>query len=134
NALLDQTYTAEHPGARTGNHVLLAVSDSGIGMSSDIQSHLFEPFFTTKEQGKGTGLGLATAYGIVKQSEGYIAVQSAIGHGTTFEVYLPRVDAALGGLEERETRRPPRGSETILIVEDDPAVLVMTREMLENQG
>ncbi len=134
NVVLDEAYAAQHPGSHAGPHVMLAVSDSGVGMSPDVQRHVFEPFFTTKEKGKGTGLGLATAYGVVKQSDGYIEVESRLGAGTTFRVYLPAVREEPAETGAREPEPSPRGSETILIVEDDPAVLGMTREMLQNQG
>jgi signal transduction histidine kinase/ActR/RegA family two-component response regulator len=134
NVDLDDEYVRRHVGARPGPHVMLAVSDTGAGIPREIQGHIFEPFFTTKEQGKGTGLGLATVYGIVKQSGGYIEVDSEPGRGTTFRIYLPRVDAA------SPADRPPRpapvagGTETILLVEDEEGVRELARDILRASG
>ncbi|HSO30625.1 MAG TPA: ATP-binding protein, partial [Candidatus Sulfomarinibacteraceae bacterium] len=116
-----------------GPYVLLTVSDTGIGMDRETREHIFEPFFTTKEVGKGTGLGLATAYGIVHQAGGGIWVYSEPGHGSTFKLYFPRVDAAV---EERSLApvTPTVGVGTILVVEDEPAVRVMTTHLLERAG
>jgi PAS domain S-box-containing protein len=135
NAALDEAFARRHPGARPGAFVRLQVADTGIGMDAEVLAHLFEPFFTTKTVGQGTGLGLATVYGIVKQSGGYIQVDSAPGRGATFAIYLPRV-ADTG--EAREGRGPgapsARGSETILLVEDEDAVRELGREILEMHG
>ncbi len=136
NVELDETYSRDHAGVQVGPHVLLAVSDTGAGMDAETLSHLFEPFFTTKEKGKGTGLGLATVYGIVKQSGGHIWVYSELRHGTTFKIYLPRVN------ESPEAPRRPAlavtedvsGSETILLVEDEEAVRRLVRIVLEGKG
>jgi CheY-like chemotaxis protein len=116
---------------------MLEVSDTGMGMDPETQLHIFEPFFTTKEKGRGTGLGLATTYGIVKQSNGYIAVESSPGMGTTFRIFLPRVE------ELADTGRPsagdadgeiPLGSETVLVVEDEEPLRLLAREFLEKSG
>jgi CheY-like chemotaxis protein len=138
NAEMDEAYVRDHLGARPGRYVMLAVRDNGLGMDAETQKHIFEPFFTTKEKGKGTGLGLATVYGIVKQSEGYIWVDSALEAGTTVRVFLPWVEAEPA--VEEEPRRPavpeelPRPTETVLLVEDEEMVRRMTREVLEGAG
>ena len=114
---------------------MLAVSDTGSGMDAETQSHIFEPFFTTKEKGKGTGLGLSTVYGIVKQSGGYIFAYSELGRGTTFKIFLPRVEeAAAESLPERRTRPSMGGRETILLVEDEESVRELIAEALRAQG
>ncbi|MGH9861995.1 MAG: PAS domain S-box protein [Candidatus Acidiferrales bacterium] len=136
NAELDEVYASQHPGARPGRYVLLAVSDTGTGMDAETQAHLFEPFFTTKEKGKGTGLGLATVYGVVKQNEGYIWVYSELGRGTTVKIFLPRVEQAVEG-EAAKPAAPvaaPRGSETVLLVEDEEPLRRLAREFLESNG
>ena len=135
NVDLDETFVRTHPGAVCGPHVRLAVSDTGHGMDSRTVSRIFEPFFTTKPRGKGTGLGLATVYGIVKQSGGMIDVYSEPGHGTSFKIYLPRVDEDASPREGRgEDEEFPGGSETILLVEDDDALRELIREMLAESG
>jgi PAS domain S-box-containing protein len=136
NTELDSVFVSQHPGARPGRYVMLAVSDSGVGMSAETQAHIFEPFFTTKEMGHGTGLGLATVYGIVKQSDGYISVYSEAGRGTTFKVYLPRVDeeAAPAARPAKKGEAVARGTETILLVEDEDPVRMLAREFLESKG
>jgi signal transduction histidine kinase len=134
---VDKGYARRHPGMRPGCYVMLEVSDTGMGMDPETQLHIFEPFFTTKEKGRGTGLGLATTYGIVKQSNGYIAVESSPGMGTTFRIFLPRVE------ELADTGRPsagdadgeiPLGSETVLVVEDEEPLRLLAREFLEKSG
>jgi nitrogen-specific signal transduction histidine kinase/ActR/RegA family two-component response regulator len=132
---LDEVYARHHAGVRPGAYVMLAVSDTGCGMDAETRSHIFEPFFTTKEKGKGTGLGLASVYGTVKQSGGHIWVYSEPGHGTTFKVYLPRIEDALEKVGKSE-RLPVslRGAGTILLVEDEEAVRDLVRESLQQNG
>ncbi len=135
NVQLDDEFVRENPGASRGPHVLLAVSDTGCGMDSRTQALIFEPFFTTKAPGKGTGLGLASVYGIVKQSNGYIRVQSEVGKGARFEVYLPAVEAAGRQATPHRTVQAVRGgSETILLVEDEPSLRVLARRILKQLG
>jgi len=134
NVDLDDAFVRSHPGSRPGRFVIIEVSDSGMGMDAEVQSHIFEPFFTTKEAGKGTGLGLATVYGIVKQNDGYIEVESAPGRGATFRVYLPRVEAPAEKARPEATGEPPRGTETILVVEDEPVVRGLIQEILTEYG
>jgi len=114
--------------------LVLAVSDTGVGMSDEVKAHLFEPFFTTKAAGQGTGLGLSTVYGIVKQSEGYVWVYSEVGQGARFKVFLPRVEAAAQPVSAADASTVPGGSETILLVEDDEAMRMLTRNCLESGG
>ena len=133
NVVLDNAYPLQSADLTPGKYVMLAVSDTGTGMSEEVKAKIFEPFFTTKERDKGTGLGLATSYGIVKQAGGHIAVYSEPGIGTTFKVYLPlRREATAPAGHRRIT--PPHGVETILLVEDEPAVRRVTTAMLEAQG
>ena len=136
NIHIDEAFCAGYPYfISPGDYILLAVSDDGHGMDKKVQDRLFEPFFTTKEVGKGTGLGLATVYGIVKQNKGFINVYSEPGHGTTFRIYLPR---HLGEAEQAKAEKPQestiRGHETVLVVEDESAILDLCRIMLEQQG
>ncbi len=135
NIALDETYCADHPGFIPGEYVLLAVSDDGSGMDKEILGRLFEPFFTTKEVGKGTGLGLAMIYGIVKQNKGFINVYSERGEGTTFRIYLPRHIGETGALQaENRDESIKRGQETVLVVEDEKALLEVSKTMLEQLG
>ncbi len=135
NVELDQSYAQKHPEIQSGRYVMLAVTDSGCGMDDVTKSKLFEPFFTTKEPGKGTGLGLATVHGIVKQSGGSIEVYSELGHGTTFKVYLPRIKAAVSSAKSApDSSLIPRGTETILVAEDEPGVRAAVRMVLESCG
>jgi len=135
NARLDADYARRHDGVAPGEYVLLSVSDTGIGMSPEVQAHLFEPFFTTKPLGEGTGLGLATCYGIIQQSDGHITVYSEPGKGTTFRIYLPRVAEAVEPLEPRaDGPELPTGSETVLVAEDEPAVREFAAGMLRDLG
>jgi PAS domain S-box-containing protein len=134
-ATFDSAYCAEHPGFVAGYFVLLAVSDNGCGMEHETLANLFEPFFTTKDVDKGTGLGLATVYGIVKQNDGFINIYSEPGQGTIFRIYLPRYLAATETPEKKTSDKTNlEGTETILLVEDEPSILRMTRMMLERTG
>ncbi len=130
---LDASYVRQHPSARLGPHVMLAVSDTGCGMDPETMGQIFEPFFTTKPMGKGTGLGLSTVYGIVDQSDGSIEVYSEPGHGTTFKIYLPRVEGEAGPAAVTASSLPP-GSKTVLLVEDEEGMRAMIRETLEDAG
>ncbi len=133
--VFNHDYCSRHPGFVPGEFVLLAVSDNGCGMDSDTLAHLFEPFFTTKEVGRGTGLGLASVYGAVKQNQGFINVYSEPGRGSTFKIYLPRhLDQAALIQEKRQQPAAERGSETILLVEDEPMILDVIKTMLEMLG
>jgi signal transduction histidine kinase/ActR/RegA family two-component response regulator len=135
NAHLDKSWIVGHPEARPGPHVLLSVRDTGCGMDQEIQSHIFEPFFTTKDRTKGTGLGLASVYGTVHQSGGFITVSSKPGEGTIVQIYLPRVEGVVEVVEiPRVQTKSPQGAETVLVVEDDDAVRRMTRMILNLKG
>jgi two-component system, cell cycle sensor histidine kinase and response regulator CckA len=134
NAELDAAYVADHAPALPGAYVMLAVSDTGVGMDQATQARVFEPFFTTKEVGKGTGLGLATVYGIVKQSGGFIWLYTEPGQGATFKIYLPRVADAAAAAGTPVNREVLVGTETVLLVEDEEAVRTITQRILEGQG
>jgi signal transduction histidine kinase/CheY-like chemotaxis protein len=131
---VDADTTKPHPDATPGRYVMISVSDTGLGMTAEVKARIFEPYFTTKEAGKGTGLGLSTAYGIVRQSEGYITVFSEPGQGTTFRVYLPHRDAPALDADEVAASIPPGGHEHVLLVEDDPSVRRLTRQVLTRLG
>ncbi|MBP7371931.1 MAG: PAS domain S-box protein [Opitutaceae bacterium] len=135
NVELDATYCQQHQEATPGNYVMLAVSDTGHGMPPEVRRRLFEPFFTTKPQGRGTGLGLAMIFGVVKQAGGLIEVYSEVGHGTTFKVYLPRIEQPVEKLARTPVRDElPRGTETILLVEDDDSVRGLSLSILKRHG
>ena len=136
NLELDEAYFRYHGVEnRAGPYVMLSVSDNGIGMDEEIQSHIFEPFFTTKEKERGTGLGLSTVYGIVKQNRGYVWVYSEPGKGTTFKVYFPRAEADIQSVkEDKSSEGSIKGTETILVVEDDDMLREMTVETLRKYG
>ncbi len=135
NAALDENFAHTHPGVIPGDYVMLSVSDTGTGMTDEVKAHLFEPFFTTKPKGKGTGLGLATCRTVVLQSGGHIGVESVLGLGTTFRIYLPRVEQALE-VVARPVKSGPlqRGTETLMVVEDDPSLRQLARRVLEAEG
>jgi CheY-like chemotaxis protein len=134
NVYVEEDRCRTHPGAEPGEYVRLAVSDTGEGIDEATRARIFEPFFTTKPEGKGTGLGLATVYGIVTQAHGFLEVRSEPGHGTTFEVYLPRCEAAPERPVAVDDLGPPGGTETVLVVEDEPALLEIVRLDLEALG
>jgi two-component system, cell cycle sensor histidine kinase and response regulator CckA len=132
NEIVDHAYLRAHVDAAPGNYVCVSVSDTGHGMTREIQERVFEPFFTTKPEGKGTGLGLATVYSIVKRNRGFVHLYSEVGHGTTFRVYLPLV---IGDPERpAAASAPAKGAETLLVVEDDPALSELIRELLQENG
>ncbi len=138
NVELNEDYARNHIGTKPGRYVLLSVSDNGTGIAPEIKERIFEPFFTTKDKGKGTGLGLSVVYGIVKQSGGEIWVYSELGQGTSFKIYLPRVDEPLeemkGRTEGMEEPPSPRGNETVLLVEDEEGVRNLAVLILRKQG
>jgi two-component system cell cycle sensor histidine kinase/response regulator CckA len=135
NVTLEADYVSQYPDLKAGEYVMLAITDSGAGMTEEIKARIFEPFFTTKGAGQGTGLGLSSCYGIIKQSGGHIDVYTELGRGTTFKIYLPRVEGLAGTRVQRpETPEPVRGTETILLVEDDPALRDMATMLLRRLG
>jgi CheY-like chemotaxis protein len=135
NIIMDAAYANAHPGVKPGDYVRLSVSDNGHGIAEKDLDHIFEPFFTTKDVGKGTGLGLATVYGIIKQNNGSIYVYSEPEKGTTFKIFLPKTDQELTVAEAKpEFDKLPRGSETIMLVEDEPNVRNMIVEVLSGLG
>jgi CheY-like chemotaxis protein len=135
NVSLDDDWRREYSYIQPGPYVMLSVSDNGQGMDKETQSRIFEPFFTTKEKGKGTGLGLSTVYGIVKQSGGYVFAHSEVAKGTTFRIYLPRVEDAAEPMSPSHTAKTSlRGSETVLLVEDEESVRQLVRETLAARG
>jgi two-component system, cell cycle sensor histidine kinase and response regulator CckA len=134
SVILDATFTRDHPGAHIGPCAMVSVADTGQGMAPDLQARIFEPFFTTKESGRGTGLGLAAAYGTVKQFGGYIGVESAVGHGTTFSIYLPKSTSAVGSPGPPPAVSTHVGNETILLVEDESGVRSFVKTALQRFG
>jgi len=135
HATLDEHYALTHPGVNPGDYVVFTVSDTGSGMTEEVKARLFEAFFTTKPKGKGTGLGLATCQTIVQQSGGHIGVDSEIGKGTTFRIYLPRIEQSLDVAARPAQAGPPaRGSETLLVVEDEPSLRELICGVLQDQG
>ena len=139
NVEVDEAYARNHDGVPTGQYVMLSVCDTGVGMDGETQAHIFEPFFTTKEPGKGTGLGLATVYGVVKQMGGAIWVRSEPGNGIIFEIYLPRlekikIEGAAGSTTRSALVTAPTGTETVLLVEDQEGIRDLVREFLQRKG
>jgi len=135
NTVLDEDAVADRPETEPGEYVQLAITDTGVGMSDEVMAQIFEPFFTTREVGQGTGLGLSTVYGIVKQNQGDIRVHSQVGQGTTFEIYIPRARQAAPSPPDRDQAADlPRGTETVLVVEDDPNVQDLIASTLRMQG
>ena len=134
DAVLDAAAAAEMPEAKPGAYVMLSVSDTGAGMAPEVRARIFEPYFTTKDIGKGTGLGLSTVYGIIRQSEGYISLSSELGLGTTFRIYLPRAEAPVAAAVDEGVEQMPAGTEHVLLVEDDPSVRRLSKELLLRLG
>ena len=135
NVVVDRDLVDAHPGLTIGPHVRLRVADDGVGIAPEVLPRVFEPFFTTKSMGDGTGLGLATVHGIVRQNEGDIGVRSTQGEGTTFDVFLPRAPGALGtGPAPEDSLERTVGDETLLVVEDDDSVRSLTARLLEDAG
>jgi two-component system, cell cycle sensor histidine kinase and response regulator CckA len=134
NVDLDSSHAARHESMAPGRYVMLAVSDGGCGIEKDVLTKIFDPFFTTKAEGKGTGLGLAMVYGTIKQAGGHVGVYSEVGHGTTFRIYLPRIDEPVAAPIVDTALVPTRGWETILVVEDEASLRDITREILSDNG
>jgi len=135
NVAFDRESIGCYPELKPGNYVMLAITDTGMGMSEEVKTHVFEPFFSTKSVGQGTGLGLSTCYGIVKQSGGHISIYSEPARGTTFKIYLPRIESQTQiPLPRLDSPDLPRGTETILLVEDDPALREMAAALLRRLG
>jgi CheY-like chemotaxis protein len=135
NVTFDQESVGRYPELKPGDYVMLAITDTGTGMSAEVKARVFEPFFTTKSVGQGTGLGLATCYGIIKQRGGHISVDSEPDRGTTFKIYLPQVNRpAEARPQPRDSAGLPGGTEMILLVEDDPALREMAAEVLRRLG
>jgi two-component system, cell cycle sensor histidine kinase and response regulator CckA len=135
NVMLDQDYARQHLNVVVGRYVLLAISDTGVGMDESTRERIFEPFFTTKQKGRGTGLGLPMCYGIIRQHGGHIWVYSEPGHGTTFKIYLPRIDESVEPLAQAPDENvSPHGSETILLVEDETSVRELAARALREHG
>jgi two-component system, cell cycle sensor histidine kinase and response regulator CckA len=134
DAVLDAAAAADMPEAKPGAYVMLSVSDTGSGMAPEVRARIFEPYFTTKDIGKGTGLGLSTVYGIIRQSDGHISLSSELGLGTTFRIYLPRADAPPVAAVDQGVEQMPSGTEHILLVEDDPSVRRLSKELLLRLG
>ena len=134
DVVLDAQAVADLPDAKPGAYVMLSVADTGSGMAPEVRARIFEPYFTTKDVGKGTGLGLSTVYGIIRQSEGHISLSSELGLGTTFRIYLPRAEAPGAAAAEQGVEQMPDGTEHILLVEDDPSVRRLSKELLLRLG
>ena len=132
---VDRDHVRKHPAGSVGRYVMLAISDTGVGMDAVTQSHMFEPFFTTKESHGGTGLGLSTVYGIVKQSDGFVWVFSEVGKGTTFKIYFPRVEGEADKMASTGAEKLSlQGSETVLLAEDEPSIRVLAARILRTHG
>ena len=135
NIIFNADYCRDHLGFHPGKYIMIVVSDTGSGMDRETRANLFEPFFTTKSTDRGSGLGLATVFGIVKQNNGFINVYSELGKGSTFKLYLPALGEEVVPEQKEDTGLPPRtGHETLLLVEDDPSILKMTQTILERLG
>ncbi|RLB47197.1 MAG: hypothetical protein DRI90_26610, partial [Deltaproteobacteria bacterium] len=134
NVSLGEDFCCRHGALQPGDYAMIIVSDSGQGMNEEVQRMAFEPFFTTKERGRGTGLGLSTVYGIIRQHQGFIELESTVGHGTSFRIYLPRVDEEPAPLARKASGRRHDGTECILVVEDDEMLCSLVQSALERAG